>query len=98
QHLMSYVSASITPDTQGPGGMNWSYENLLPFESREITVTMQINTPTDIENPVNIDDVLTFTSIISPQGGDENGQDNIYILNQTVVGAFDPNDITCIEG
>ncbi len=98
QHLMTYVSASITPDTQGPGGMNWSYENLLPFESREIVVTMLINTPTHPEYPVNIDDELIFTSIISPQGGDENVQDNIYILNQIVVGSFDPNDITCIEG
>jgi len=33
-----------------------------------------------------------------PQAGDENVTDNIYVFNQNVVGAFDPNDITCIEG
>ena len=98
QNLMNFVSASVTPDSQIAGAMNWSYEDLLPFESREILVTMQINPPTDPENPVNIDDILTFTSVIMPQAGDENVMDNIYILNQTVVGAFDPNDITCIEG
>jgi hypothetical protein len=98
QQLMSFVSASVEPDSQVPGGLNWSYENLMPFESRSIIVTMQINPPTDPENPVNIDDVLTFTSVIMPQTGDENVQDNIYILNQTVVGAYDPNDITCLEG
>src|SRR5690606_28463082 len=32
------------------------------------------------------------------QAGDENVTDNIYVFNQNVVGAFDPNDITCIEG
>ncbi|UPQ77981.1 T9SS type A sorting domain-containing protein [Flavobacterium azooxidireducens] len=98
QHLMTYVSATVNPDTQIEGTLNWSYENLLPFESRSIIVTMLINTPTDIENPVNIDDVLTFTSIITPQAGDENVVDNTFIFNQVVVGAYDPNDITCIEG
>lgn len=98
QHLMSFVSATVTPETQGPGGMSWSYENLEPFESREIVVTMSINSPTHPENPVNIDDVLVFTSVIMPQLGDENVLDNTYIFNQTVVGAYDPNDITCIEG
>lgn len=98
QHLMTFVSATVTPETQGPGGMNWSYENLMPFEQRSIEITMLINTPTDLTNPVNIDDILTFTSVISPQLGDENVNDNTYVFNQTVVGSYDPNDITCIEG
>src|SRR5690554_1207691 len=98
QQLMSFVSASIAPDTQGPGGLNWNYEDLMPFESREILVTMQINPPTDPENPVNIDDELIFTSVISPQTDDENVLDNTFIFNQTVIGSYDPNDITCIEG
>ena len=98
QHLMTFVSATVTPETQAPGGMNWSYENLMPFEERNIEVTMLINAPTDAVNPVNIGDVLTFTSVISPQANDENVNDNTFIFNQTVVGAYDPNDITCIEG
>ena len=98
QHLMSFISATQTPESQIEGAVNWSYEDLLPFESRSIIVTFLINVPTDAENPVNIDDVLTFTSIITPQAGDENVIDNTFILNQVVVGAYDPNDITCIEG
>ena len=98
QHLMTFVSATVTPETQAPGGMNWSYENLMPFEERNIEVTMLINAPTNPTNPVNIGDVLTFTSVISPQANDENVNDNTFIFNQTVVGAYDPNDITCIEG
>jgi hypothetical protein len=98
QQIMTFVSATVTPETQGPGGMNWSYTNLMPFEERSIEVTMLINAPTDATNPVNIGDVLTFTSVISPQANDENVIDNTFIFNQTVVGAYDPNDITCIEG
>ena len=98
QQLMTFVSATVTPETQAPGGMNWSYENLMPFEERNIEVTMLINAPTDLTNPVNIGDVLTFTSVISPQANDANVIDNTFIFNQTVVGAYDPNDITCIEG
>jgi hypothetical protein len=98
QHLMTFVSATVTPETQGSGGMNWSYTNLMPFEERNIEVTMLINTPTNTENPVNIGTILTFTSVITPQANDENVIDNTYIFNQTVVGSYDPNDITCIEG
>src|SRR5690606_14106804 len=98
QQVMSFVSASVEHDSQIDGAMNWSYENLMPFESRSIVVTMQINPPTDPENPVNIDDILTFTSVIMPQNGDEYVSDNTYVFNQTVVGAYDPNDITCLEG
>jgi hypothetical protein len=70
----------------------------MPFESRSIEVTMAINPPTDPENPVNINDILTFASVILPQEGDEIVQDNTFVYNQTVVGSYDPNDITCLQG
>ncbi|MBN8566022.1 MAG: T9SS type A sorting domain-containing protein, partial [Flavobacteriales bacterium] len=79
-------------------GLQWDYADLMPFESRSIVVSMQINPPTDPENPVNIDDVLVFTSVILPQAGDEMVQDNTFVFNQTVVGSYDPNDITCLQG
>jgi len=98
QHLMTLVSSSLTPATQGAGSLSWNYENFMPFESIEILITMAINPPTHPEYPVNIDDVLVFTGNIMSPIEDENIQDNIYILNQVVVGAYDPNDITCLEG
>lgn len=97
QHLMSYVSATQAPSSIVSGGMTWDFANLMPFESRSINVVMQINPPTDV-NPVNIDDVLQFTTSIMPMAGDESTIDNLFILNQTVVGSYDPNDITCIQG
>lgn len=98
QHLMSFVSADITPSTIGPGGLSWNYSNLKPFESRSILVTMQINPPTDLVNPVNIGDELVFNSSVGPVGSDETQIDNYGILKQIVVGSFDPNDIQCLEG
>jgi len=97
QNLMSFISATQTPSSIVSGGMSWDFANLMPLESRSINVVMQINAPT-ATNPVNIGDVLQFTSSIMPMAGDELTTDNLFQFNQTVVGSYDPNDITCIEG
>lgn len=96
-NLMDLVSTSIVPTSVVSGGISWDYANLQPFESREILVTFNINAPT-AANPVNINDVLTFTASILPQAGDENTSDNLYVYNEVVIGSYDPNDITCLEG
>src|SRR5690554_1810057 len=95
---LDFVSATQVPSTQSTGTLMWSYENLMPFESRSFVVTLQVNSPTNVSFPVNIDDLLTFTAAVLPQADDENEFDNIYAFRQIVVGAYDPNDITCIEG
>lgn len=96
-NFMDFVSATETPDSQAEGQLSWDYADLLPFEERSIVVTMDINSPSDTD-PVNIDDVLLFEAIIQPLAGDETIEDNNYILSQVVVGAYDPNDIICLEG
>ena len=68
-----------------------------PFESRMFYIHATINSPADV-NPVNIGDILTFTASINPSIGDETQTDNSFIFNQTVVGAYDPNIVTCLEG
>jgi hypothetical protein len=97
ENLMDYVSASVVPTSMNSGGLSWSYTNLLPFESRSVLVTFNINAPTDTP-AVNIGDVLQFTTSILPMAGDESTSDNTYLYNQTVVGAYDPNNIICMEG
>lgn len=97
ENLIDYVSASVAPESIGSGSLTWSYSNLLPFESRSVLVTLNINTPTDT-NPVNIGDILNFTTSILPMAGDETTFDNTMVYNQTVVGAYDPNNIICTEG
>jgi uncharacterized repeat protein (TIGR01451 family) len=96
-NLMSFVSASPNVVSQVGGTVVWDYSNLMPFESKSMLVTMHVNAPT-ATNPVNVGDVLTLTAIVSPQAADENVIDNTFQFNQTVIGSYDPNDITCIEG
>lgn len=96
-NLMDLVSTTVTPSTAGVGSLSWDYANLRPFDSREITVTFNINAPTET-NPVNINDILTFTASILPQTGDETTTDNLFIYRDLVSGSYDPNDVTCLEG
>ncbi|WP_298221558.1 T9SS type A sorting domain-containing protein [Flavobacterium sp.] len=95
--VLDFVSSNPTLTNQTPNNLNWNYSNLLPFESRTINFTLNVNSP--IETPaVNIGDILNFAASIDPIVGDETVADNTFPLLQTVVGSFDPNDKTCLEG
>ena len=92
-----YLSSSQPVSATGVNSVSFDYPTLLPFASGTIQVTFHVNAPT--ENPaVNIGDVLQLTATISPNNNDENVDDNTFQFHQTVVGSFDPNDITCLEG
>ena len=94
---MDLVSSTPLFSSQATGLLTYNYTNLQPFETREITITININTPQ--ENPaVNLGDQLNFTAIINPLSGDEYLPDNTSSLKQIVVGSYDPNDKTCVEG
>ena len=93
---MDFVSASVAPTGSGPGALGFTIFNLRPFENGSVLVTLNINAPTDTP-AVNVGDVLAFTSFIDVSV-DENWADNSFPYSQTVVGSFDPNDITCLEG
>ena len=97
ESVLDYISTSVVPTSQLPGVINWSYTDLQPFENRQITVILNVNSPVEIP-AVNIDDVLNFTTTITPIAGDALPDDNTFTFNQTVVGSFNPNDIMCIEG
>lgn len=94
--LMDLVNTNPINSSSATNILSWDYTNLNPFEIREIIVVFNINAPT--ETPaVNNGDLLTFTSSISFDS-DETPNDNSFILAQTVVNSFDPNDKTCLEG
>jgi len=95
--ILDYVTASIAPTTISYSEITWNYTDLIPFESRNIVVRLNVNSP--IETPaVNIGDVLINNVLINPVNNDENVSDNAFTLNQTVVGSYDPNDISCLQG
>jgi hypothetical protein len=95
--VLDFVSASPNINSQIADKLVWDYTNLQPFETREITVILNVNSP--METPaVNIGDRLSFNALINPVTGDEKPVDNSSALRQSVVGSFDPNDKTCLEG
>lgn len=95
--VLDYISANPVYDSQATDTFTWNYTNLEPFETREIEVVFNVNSPT--ETPaVNINDVLNYTAVISTSNTDETPNNNEFTLNQSVVGSYDPNDKTCLEG
>ncbi|WP_267405050.1 MULTISPECIES: T9SS type A sorting domain-containing protein [unclassified Chryseobacterium] len=95
-NVVNYLSATNAPTSQSSGLLNWNFTNLLPFETREITVTVTLNTPTQTP-ALNGGDILHYTAQING-ATDDTLLDNTFTLNQMVVNSFDPNDKTCLEG
>lgn len=94
--IIDLVSATPVNDNAGTNSLSWNYANLIPLETREIDLKFNINSPT--ETPaVNGGDVLDYTATIVG-ATDETPNDNTFVLNQTVVNSYDPNDKTCLEG
>jgi hypothetical protein len=78
-------------------GLTWNYTNLQPFETREIEISFNVNSP--MESPaVNNGDILNYTATITTSNTDETPTDNTFTLDQRVVGSYDPNDKTCLQG
>ncbi len=97
EDVLDYISSTEMPTTQTEGVLGWTYVDLLPFESRNVAVTLNVNSPMEIP-AINIDDVLNFSATITPVDIDDLPEDNQFSLEQVVIGAYDPNDITCLEG
>lgn len=95
--VLDFENSTEIPTSESTGTLSWGYSNLIPFETRTIYVTLNVNSP--METPaVNIDDQLDFTVTINPVVGDDMPSDNVFDYEQIVIGSYDPNDITCIEG
>jgi uncharacterized repeat protein (TIGR01451 family) len=76
--------------------LRWDFSNLMPFETRQIVVVLNINSPSDIPAVTNGDELYYTASFTATE--DENPIDNSCTLSQVVVNSYDPNDKTCIEG
>jgi hypothetical protein len=88
---------SVAPTgNQTPGSISWMFPQVPPFGVVQMNFTLNLNSPT--ETPaLNSGDVLTFSSV-AEAGIDETPANNLLVLNQTVLNAFDPNDKVCLEG
>lgn len=94
--ILDLISANPATDAQITNQLTWNFTNLAPFETREISVTLNLNSPMEIP-AVNMDDLLAFSAMVDSQT-DETPFDNVGILNQYVVNSMDPNDKAVAEG
>ena len=94
---MAFVS-SVLPSTVVENQVIFNFNNLKPYANTASEIKFTINPPTHPTNSVNNGDILNFMANVTPLSGDANTEDNSFNYKQTVVGSFDPNDITCLEG
>jgi len=95
--VMEYLSSSVLNSELNEHLIKWNYSDLLPFETRQISIQFKLNGPMD-SPPLNSSDVLKFESIINPVTSDYNPADNMFTLSTIVDNSLDPNDIMCLEG
>ncbi|WP_452231735.1 FG-GAP-like repeat-containing protein [Lacinutrix sp. MEBiC02595] len=91
---LNFLNASKPISSQTSNTLTFNFTDLNPFETRTIDLEFNVFAPPT----TNIDDVLISTATINPVTGDETEEDNTFILNQTVIGSYDPNDIRVLEG
>lgn len=85
---VSIVSVSESGATTSATGFTYNFSNLAPFESRDITVVLQVPTiPT-----VTLGQTLTATADIAPLAGDVAPENNSAVATQVIIGSWDPND------
>lgn len=91
---INFTSSTDIPTAQLPGQLDYNFSTLMPFQTKTIDLKFVVKTiPT-----ISLGDNLLFTAAINNSNSDATPSDNIFVLNQTIVGSYDPNDITCLEG
>lgn len=89
---LDFVSSTVLPDNQVSGQLNWSYIDLLPFETRSFLVTF------DVGNFVPLDYVLQLTAQITTSLTDEIPLDNQFLYKRKVIPSSNSNTLTCLQG
>jgi hypothetical protein len=91
---LNFISASQAVQSQTINSRVFSFDNLIPFQSKIVDITFQVQA---IPN-VTIGEVVSFGAQLSNVPNDVHAFDNQFVLNQTILGAYDPNDINVLEG
>ncbi|WP_333599222.1 DUF7619 domain-containing protein [Flavobacterium sp.] len=86
--LVTITGNTQTGTTPTANGFTYVFSSLLPFESRSMTVTMQVPSLPMVA----IGGLLTTTATIAPIAGDVVPANNSASNSQIIIGAYDPND------
>jgi len=85
--LIDYGGSAPTALTVTPGQVEWALSTLGPFAQAQFSMYGQL--PTD---PVYLGTLLQATATVSMPTPDANPGNDVYTLNNIVVGPYDPND------
>jgi hypothetical protein len=86
--LVTISNISQTGTIATANGFDYTFSNLQPFETRTITVTMNVPTIPQVA----LGQLLETTASIMPVAGDINPSNNTSSSIQSIIGSYDPND------
>jgi len=89
--ILSISESSAVATTTG---FDFAFTDLPPFETRIVTVTMQVPLIPEIA----LGDLITSSATITSAGADEDSSNNTSVNAAEVMGSYDPNDITESRG
>lgn len=95
--ILDLVTAAPAVNQQSASNLSWNFTSLRPFETVEIALTFNVNSPLDTPS-VHGGDELYYQASIIGSSEDYTVGDNFFAFPQLVVNSFDPNDKTCLEG
>ncbi|RKE95153.1 T9SS type A sorting domain-containing protein [Ichthyenterobacterium magnum] len=91
---INFQSSSESVFAQTSNSLAFQYLDLQPFEIRTIELNFSMNNIPSVM----LGDILFFETEITPFTQDETIYNNSFNLQQTVIGSYDPNDISVLEG
>jgi len=91
---LNFLSSSQAVSSQTENTLTYNFTGLYPFDTKVIYLEFNVLAPPITNN----DDLLVSSASITPVANDASPEDNVFSYTQVVVGSFDPNDITCLEG
>lgn len=86
--LDNFTSATTAPSSVSGDTIFWNFTNLLPFQSKWISVYCS-NLPA---NPALLGDTIFYCAKILPIAGDINPVDNTSCGYRVITGSYDPNE------
>ncbi|RYZ50411.1 MAG: VCBS repeat-containing protein, partial [Sphingobacteriales bacterium] len=91
---MSFVSASPSASAQTQDMLSFTIAPLQPFASTMIDLDF-----TTLPLPATeIGELVATSATLVADAQDATPDNNVASVSQTVIGSYDPNDITCLEG
>mgnify|MGYP005990780817 CR=1 FL=1 len=92
--IMFYLNSSLSTSAINETSIEWTYDNLAPFESRSFLVNFELFIPPTVQGGEELNSLVQIT----PLDSDIDTRNNTQGIKEVVVNSYDPNDKTVIQG